>query len=79
MADPFLCPGCGKDVTGFVKYEAHYADADDLRVKKSPDAPPWPWTGLQSTGTALGTVCEWTRDYLSAEWLRLNPQPWSYT
>ena len=77
MAEPFLCPGCGKDMTGFMDHDAHYADADDPRPRNGNR--PWPWTDSKNAAVAIGTVCPWTRDYLSAEWLRQNPQPWSYT
>lgn len=73
MAEPFRCPDCGKDMTDFVHHEAHYAD--DAQVGSVAN---WPWTTLAPTH-ALGSVCPWTRDYLSAEWLRRYPQPWSYT
>ena len=74
----FRCPGCDKDMTDFVRHEAHYADDEDLRVPNGNLGTTWPWTGLQTGSNALGSVCPWTRDYLSAEWLRRHPQPWSY-
>lgn len=77
--EPFLCPGCGKDVSDFMAHEAHYADAEDLRNDSARRARPcWPWTDAKTEAHARGTICPWDRDYLSAEYLRRNPQPWSY-
>lgn len=77
--EPFLCPGCGKDVSDFMSYEAHYADEDDRRCKSARNARPnWPATIPIISDSAHGTVCSWTRDFLAAEYLRRNPQPWSY-
>lgn len=79
MAEPFRCPGCGKDVTDFMAHDAHFTDDVDLRTGNSAIRPPWPWTDSKNADQTPGTVCSWTRDYLSAEWLRQHPQPWSYT
>ena len=76
MAEPFNCPGCGKDMADYMAHEAHYADVTDPRTANG-RPPSWPWT-LPNRDNALGTVCPWTRDFLSAEWLRRHPQPWTY-
>lgn len=73
MTDTFRCPGCSKNMAGFVHHEAHYAD----ERPHSSQIGSWPWTSL-NPGNAIGSVCPWTRDFLSAEWLRRYPQPWSY-
>jgi hypothetical protein len=64
-------------MTEFMSHEAHYADTVDQRRKTG--GPPFPWTSSNDGVDRVGVVCPWTRDFLSAEWLRRNPQPWSYT
>lgn len=67
------CPGCGKHLTNFMQAVAHYADAEDMRAKKGDgSAAPWPYSDAPN-GPTHGTVCEWDRDYLAAEWFRQNP------
>lgn len=73
VSEVFECPGCGKDMADYMAHEAHYAD--EQREGKTLD---WPWTVDRPHPYRIGTVCPWTRDFLSAEWLRRHPQPWTY-
>ena len=67
------CPGCDKVLIDFMQAPAHYADPEDVRAKKGDgDQHGWPYTtGERITGA---TLCEWDRDYLAAEYLRLHPE-----
>lgn len=72
------CPGCGHDITGWGSYPQHYTDPDDsvlnpvTRGRREVLMIPWPFTGdsvTEDSGSA-GTLCAWTRDHLSARYLR---------
>lgn len=75
--DKFLCPGCGLDVTGWMSHDAHYRAGSERHGAPKPSN--WPWTDRRGRVSRAAPLCEWTRDHLSAEWLRRHPQPWVYT
>lgn len=65
-----VCPGCGQDITGWERFEAHYLP--DVRLARdgarwralATERLPMPFTTIRSA--KAGALCEWDGDMLAA-------------
>jgi len=69
-----ICPGCGQDITGWKRHEAHFVPGSELsevarRLREvGATLAPWPFTARG--GRVDGRACDWTADFLSARRFR---------